>query len=140
LSIAFSFADRRIQLTSSSVTNRLWIEMDRAIEEQRTERIRALNDRLRREGAGGRTCCTSGVAALDFPMFIAAIEAVRGFTDFDANNDPWGEHDCGLVTVQNRRFIWKIDYYDRAMAAGSEDSSDPENTCRVLTIMLASEY
>ena len=42
--------------------------------------------------------------------------------------------------IEVSQFFWKIDYFDRAMEYGSEDPSDPEQTTRVMTVMLASEY
>jgi hypothetical protein len=50
-----------------------------------------------------------------------------------------GEHDFGSFELCGRRFFWKIDY-ERAMKYGSEDPSDPAQTTRVLTVMLADEY
>jgi hypothetical protein len=68
------------------------------------------------------------------------VEAVQRFSDFSADNDPYGEHDFGCVTVDGRKVFWKIDYYDRDCLYGSECPADPTQTTRVLTIMLASEY
>jgi hypothetical protein len=53
---------------------------------------------------------------------------------------PHGERDFGAFDHDGRRIFWKIDYYDRALHHGGEDPSDPGQTARVLTIMLASEY
>jgi hypothetical protein len=36
--------------------------------------------------------------------------------------------------------FWKIDYYHERMEHGSKDPADPDQTCRVLIVMLASEY
>ena len=67
-------------------------------------------------------------------------ELVETFDTFTPDNDPHGEHDFGLVEHNGHRVFWKIDYYDKALEFGSEDPSDPGQTTRVLTLMLASEY
>ncbi len=106
----------------------------------RAERIRALNDRLRRTGQGGGVCVTRRVATLDFVVLAQVIDAVVEFSAFGPDNDPHGEHDCAVVEVSGLTVIWKIDYYDRAYTGLSPDPADPSVTRRILTIMLASEY
>jgi Protein of unknown function (DUF3768) len=54
--------------------------------------------------------------------------------------DPHKEHDFGSYKVGDRTVFWTIDAYNKAMDGGSEDPADPEQTERVLTIMLAEEY
>ena len=105
-----------------------------------TGRIRALNDQLRRTGTGGRVVLTAGVAALPPETVAAIVLAVQRFANFSPDNDPHGEHDFGLVEAAGHRVMFKIDYYDRELAAHSPDAADPEVTSRVLTIMLSSEY
>ncbi|WKL23776.1 DUF3768 domain-containing protein (plasmid) [Agrobacterium tumefaciens] len=71
---------------------------------------------------------------------IRIVEAVQSFKAFTPDNDPHGEHDFGAVVIESQKVFWKIDYYAPDMMHGSEDPSDPKQTRRVLTIMLAGEY
>jgi hypothetical protein len=83
---------------------------------------------------------TPGVAALPLCVKAHVFVRVHEFADFNADNDPHGEHDFGSFEVAGEKFFWKIDCYDVDMINGSEDPADPEKTTRVLTIMLAGEY
>ena len=107
---------------------------------QAASRIRELNDLFRTCFIGGRVLITEGVTALGQDFTSGCVEAVQCFTYFTADNDPYGEHDFGCVTVQGHKVFWTIDYYDLDCHYGSECPADPAQTTRVLTIMLASEY
>ena len=107
---------------------------------KRTARIRELNDAFRRTFAGGKVTMTAGVYALPDMVKAAALQKAATFDQFNEDNDPHGEHDFGSFELCGRKFFWKIEYYDRAMEYSSEDPSDPEQTTRVMTVMLASEY
>ncbi len=105
-----------------------------------TNRIRELNDTFRTTLVGGQCIFTSGVSGLGVAFSTAALAAVRAFDDFTSDNDPYGEHDFGVFTLGDDRLLWKIDYYDLSLHFGSKNPSDPSQTKRVLTIMLADEY
>ena len=112
---------------------------------QRRERIRELNDAFRKypwndARALGRTVVTAGVNANGTEFVLRALNAVAGFDAFTPDNDPHGEHDFGIFTLDGERIMWKLDYYDVNCRYGSEDPSDPSKTTRVLTVMLAEEY
>jgi hypothetical protein len=87
--------------------------------------IAALNDELRRTGTGGSRYITAGVHAQGPEFLVRVIGEVAAFDRFDADNDPYGEHDFGCVTVLGHKVFWKIDYYDPSLEAGSEDPADP---------------
>ena len=106
----------------------------------RADRIRALNDAFRQTFVGGTVLLTDGVASLAADPRRALLAAIRSFTAFDGDNDPYREHDFGSVDIESERFFFKIDAYDRTMEAGSPDPCDPAVTSRVLTIMRADEY
>lgn len=110
-------------------------------------RIRELNDALRTADtaigallANGQVVVTAGVAAKGNAFIDRAVKAVREFSDFTQDNDPHGEHDFGIFELDGVSLNWKIDYYDRDLKYGSADPSDPQETRRVLTILLAEEY
>jgi hypothetical protein len=105
-----------------------------------TAEIRRLNDEFRRTLRGGRIFVTGGVSALSQGRVDTLIWRVSEFNVFDESNDPYGEHDFGSFDDGGEKFFWKIDYFDPSMSAGSPDPSDPKQTCRVLTLMFASEY
>jgi hypothetical protein len=102
--------------------------------------IRDLNDAFRRTFVGGAVEVTSGVAAISAGDRRLLLRRVREFEAFDQDNDPYGEHDLGVVEMGGVRYFWKIDCYDREMETLSPDPSDPSVTTRVLTVMLADEY
>lgn len=103
-----------------------------------TEAIRLLNDQFRRTFIGGKVVATAGIMALDRAIDI--ITAVRHYTDFNEDNDPYNEHDFGALDCDGAKVFWKVDYYNKTLTAGSPDPSNPLVTTRVLTLMLASEY
>jgi hypothetical protein len=107
---------------------------------QDSTRICTLNDELRRFGQGGRIMITSGIQALGTEGVAHVLAAVAGFDAFTDDNDPYGEHDCAILTVDGHQVMFKIDYYDRDLACHSPDPSNPTVTERVMTVMLASEY
>ncbi len=106
----------------------------------KTERIRELNDALRRTFTGGKVVMTASVQSLPADTVARALSKMRTFNEFTADNDPYGEHDMAIYTVNGEEFRWKIDYYNTTLDAGSEDPSNPADTTRVLTLMLASDY
>ena len=103
-------------------------------------RIAALNDALRRAGAGGRVMLTAGVAALPPDQRSEIVAAVQAFDAFTPDNDPHGEHNFGLLQFAGHRIMFKVDACDRELQLGSPDPADPAVTTRILTIMLAEEY
>ena len=102
--------------------------------------IRELNDQFRRCLTGGLLHLTRGVIALGGKRQAAILDAVASFDAFTPENDPYGEHDFGVLTVEGTRILFKVDYFDRGLSGHSPHPADPSVTMRVLTIMLAEEY
>ena len=103
-------------------------------------KIAALNDEFRRTGKGGRVMLTAGIQALGQSAVSDIIMLVRIFNGFNADNDPYVEHDFGSIKADGVKVFWKIECFDRSMQFASPDPTDPEVTMRNLTIMRADEY
>ena len=98
-------------------------------------KIANLNDAARRNMEG---CVVSRGVAERYLQMNEIFLAVRDYTDFNEDNDPYGEHDFGSFELGSTKYFWKIDYYTEDLSGGC-DPLDPE--CRrVLTILLAEEY
>lgn len=83
---------------------------------------------------------TRAVAALGTEAQREILAALRRYDEFDADNDPYGEHDFGRITVQGHELLFKIDYYDQSLTLHSPDPSDPAIIHRVMTVMLAEDF
>lgn len=102
--------------------------------------IAALNDAFRRTLRGGWLMLTRGVAAMPEAEQWRLIAEVRAPLMFVEGNDPYGEHDFGVLDHGGTVFFWKIDAYDLDLRFASPDPTDPAVTARVLTVMRADEY
>lgn len=92
------------------------------------------NDMFRRSKLG--ITVTPGAQALE--DLGGLIDEVCRFNDFTEDNDPYGEHDFGVLYWHNDKIYWKIDYYTPELKGWCDPLSPDCN--RVLTIMLAEEY
>ncbi len=106
-----------------------------------TTRIAELNDQCRQAmGIAGKLVQTHGINLLPPHVQSAIREKVETFDGFTPDNDPYGERDFGAFDYEGLRIFWKIDCLAPDLCHGSEDPSDPRQTVRILTIMLAEEY
>lgn len=106
----------------------------------KTAKIRELNDNLRTRLIGGQLFFSAGVSAESPELRAKIVRAVQKFKDFSPENDPYGEHDFGKISVAGGEYFWKIDYYDHDYLFHSPDAADPTVTRRVLTIMKTDEW
>jgi hypothetical protein len=90
-----------------------------------TERIRALNDELRRNLPSGHAVMTTGIAALGPEAVARIVKTIAVYDDFCHANDPYEEHDFGSFEADGHTIFF--DYYDKVLTAHSPDPSDPSD-------------
>ena len=106
-------------------------------------KIAELNDKLRQNifnSGKDKVILTQGVSNLPFDEQLKILIKVKLFNNFNAGNDPYSQHDFGMIEHSELKYFFKIDYYDTSMEYASDDASNPDMTTRVLTIMRADEY
>ena len=113
------------------------------------ELIAGQNDAFRRSILGtnpaadapqGQFVMTPGVAALGPDAQLALTRRVASFDAFNADSDPPGWHEMGVIDFDGTTVWFKVDLYDVDYMYGSPEPSDPAQTRRVLTLLLPSEY
>ncbi|MBO6727777.1 MAG: DUF3768 domain-containing protein [Rhizobiaceae bacterium] len=111
--------------------------------------VAAQNDAFRKaiggETAGtsvppGRVVMTRCVSERDPAFQSASIAAVVAYDDFDADCDPHGWHEMGVIEIEGETVWFKLDLYDENYEYGSSDPTDPRFTRRVLTLLFPFEY
>jgi hypothetical protein len=90
-----------------------------------TDRIRMLNDQLRRHLTGGKAVMTPGIAALGSEVVQRLVQTIATFDDFCIANDPHGEHDFGAFDFEGVEVFFKIDYFDKDLNFHSPRSCEP---------------
>ncbi|WP_020508780.1 DUF3768 domain-containing protein [Bradyrhizobium sp. WSM2793] len=105
-----------------------------------TDRIRMLNDELRKHLLGGGAVITTGIAELGQDAVERLVRTVALYDDFHHANDPQEEHDAGVFDFEGTAVLFKIDYYDKSLKFHSPNPADPSVTERIITIMRADEY
>jgi len=114
-----------------------------------TELIAGQNDAFRRsilrttpvaDAPQGQFVMTRGVAALGPDAQLALTRRVASFDAFNADSDPHGWHEMGVIDFDGTTIWFKLDLYDIDYQYGSPEPSDPAQTRRVLTLLLPSEY
>ena len=88
----------------------------------------------------GQFVMTRGVTALGLDAQMELTRRVAAFDGFDADSDPQGWHEMGVIDFNGTKVWFKIDLYDVEYQYGSPEPSDPKQTRRVLTVLLPSEY
>jgi hypothetical protein len=99
--------------------------MTTEIKSIQTDRIRTLNDELRKNFSQGHAVMTIGIVALGAEAVARIVKTVEVYDDFCHANDQYEEHDFGSFEIEGHTVFFKIDYYDSTLTVHSPDPSDP---------------
>ncbi len=107
----------------------------------KTKQIAKENDRFRQCGCNvqdvGKIIIAPGVNG---PQMSAIIAKMMVYEEFNAESDPFEQHDFGVIHHDGGEYFWKIDYYDPDYEYGADPYEDDKPMRRVLTLMTSEEY
>lgn len=103
-------------------------------------KTRELNDTFRRTGQGGVTLISMGVHELGAKAVVDIRKDIASITSFTSEDDPEGMRDFGSISHNGRLIYWMIEHYDKDISNEADDPSNPEETTRVMSIILSTEY
>ena len=78
------------------------------------------------------------MAQNNFEDFTRLLRAFSAYSDFQKENDPYGEHDFGKIDQDGKVYFFKIDYLDQDLTFWADPKEN--DTVHVITLMEASEY
>ena len=115
----------------------------------RTKAIAKLNDEFRNKltgpekgsvGSLGKGVWTKGIYTQSNRVKSEILRAIAEY-DFIEGNDPYGEHDYGVIDhPEAGKYCWRIDCYEDEKCQYGALNPELRNSCfRVLTIMLLEE-
>jgi hypothetical protein len=101
------------------------------------ERIRALDDHLRKNPTADVGIMTPGIAALGREAFDRIMKTITAMADICHDYEPDEDHHTRSFAAEGRVISFKIDHYERP--ARSSERTGQIDHVRVITVMLAEE-
>jgi len=59
--------------------------------------------------------CTQGFHCLEPETQQKVFQQIQTYNDWDSGNDPYGEHDFGVIEADDEKFYFKIDYWNKEL-------------------------
>jgi len=110
------------------------------VTKENAKQIAELNVQFRQTFKGGKIVCSESVKALPTTERIKLFSAIKAFSKFNEENDPYQERNFGSVTLNGERYFFMIDYFTLDLKSYSKNAADPSITKRIMTIVADKEF
>lgn len=103
------------------------------------QKNRTLNDHFRKTAKGGIVSISWGIHMLGRAEVDTIMKKLGGI-EGDRSCGADSEHDNGEITVSTRSIYWEINCYNKEFDDTSVDSTNPDQTTRLITLILGTEF